>query len=492
VTGGGSLLGLLGQEDDYERRLEALLDEAVALAGLPAAYLYVADASGRRFHLERARTPALPVEATEGGVATIAPTPPLELRRAPEYEGESVLDSAAGRLWSLPLDLDGRLVGLLQVGPVDGKDVGRRAKQRLRESRLPLAVFVERAHAEHALQQRLAALSAQTDVGRRLVRSAVDVESAVSLLLELALRTTRTDGGFVAVVDDAGGLAVRAESGLPEGWSLDLSPETGVFDWSPAAAGGALVLRDLDAAADLGVRSILAVPLLRDEAPLGVFALVNFGDAGTFDEQSLELLATFSEQIKLMLHNARLFASFAEEYLETLKGLARSLDARRPSTHGHHALVAEAAAAIAADVGEAPEALRTAGLVHDVGLAGVVEADGFSVDVEHPTVGASLVSHLPLAPAVAEAIAAHHEWYDGWGFPNGLRGEAIPRAGRVLACAEFLIEMASGDAVREPWDAERLASEIAHRRGSQFDPEVADAAVRLLPGLIPRPSERED
>ena len=77
-------------------------------------------------------------------------------------------------------------------------------------------------------------------------------------------------------------------------------------------------------------------------------------------------------------------------------------------------------------------------------------------------------------------MAAHHEWYDGWGFPNSLRGEEIPRPARVLAAAEFIAEMAAGDPVREPWDAARIAAELRQRRGSQFDPFVADAALSLL------------
>jgi HD-GYP domain-containing protein (c-di-GMP phosphodiesterase class II) len=237
----------------------------------------------------------------------------------------------------------------------------------------------------------------------------------------------------------------------------------------------------------MGIRSMLAVPLIEEGDALGVFALVNFGEGGTFDENSLDLLEAFATQIRLMLHNSRLFGSFAERYLGTVEGLARALDARSPETQGHHDRVSEVAAAIGEASGlddEEVAAVRTAGLIHDVGLAG---AEGsWEADVEHPTIGASLVAHLPLHPGVAGAVAAHHEWFDGWGFPNGLSGEEISATGRVLAAAEFLVEMTTPDAIRPGWSSEHLASELAQRHGSQFDPKVADAAVRLLnEGALP-------
>jgi HD-GYP domain-containing protein (c-di-GMP phosphodiesterase class II) len=232
------------------------------------------------------------------------------------------------------------------------------------------------------------------------------------------------------------------------------------------------------------MRSLLAVPLVEGRDPLGVVALVSYGDGGTFDEQSLEMLETFADQIRLMLHNARLFDAFSDRYLETVKGLARSLDARRLHTRGHHEATARAADAIAAALrlGAAEaDAVHTAALVHDVGMAAAAGTEGgFESDIEHPTVGASLIEHIPLHRSVASGVATHHEWFDGWGFPQGVRGDAIPLSGRILGVAEFVVEMSTGEEVRPPWSAERLAFELRRRRGSQFDPDIADVAVRLV------------
>ena len=474
------LLAPLASDAPYEERLDALLEEVSARTGLEGAYIYVLDVAGERFHLERSRAVAGPQRGgvTEGGAEAIETGPPLELPVTPADAAPRVVPSPVGRLYSVPLEG----FGLVQVGPLRGRSPRSGARRALADAAFPLAVVVRQAREEQSLRARLASLSARVDAGQRLAGSALDLGRYVSLLLELALRSTRTEAGFIAIVGGDGRLRVRAESGLPPGFAegIDLSPETGVFDWAPAGDGGALVLRDLDAAAAVGIRSILAVPLIEGSEPLGVFALINFGDAGTFDEGSIELLAVFSDQIRQMLHNERLFHDFAGRYLETVEGLAHSLDVRRPHTHGHHERVARNAAAIAAELGHAPEeveAVATAGTVHDAGMAG---GSDYQSDVDHPSVGAGLVEQLPLHPWVAASVAAHHEWWDGWGFPNGLSGEAIPRGGRILAAAELLDELSSGDPVRAPWGPERLVAELEVRSGTQFESDVAAAAIRLL------------
>ncbi|MFL5843069.1 MAG: HD-GYP domain-containing protein [Solirubrobacteraceae bacterium] len=503
---GAGLLGALVATRDYRERLDAALDAVKAVAERPDAYLYVAEPGGRRFHLEhtRARPAADPTRVApgpmqtsmEGGAEWSVPTPPFEIARIEDDIAPRVVSSPVGQLYSLPVAVgeDGELIGLIRIGPVSEDDVPRGVVRDYEQIAVAVAVVIGQARREEELRQRLASATAQVEASRKLAGSAVDVERLVSLLLDLALGGTRTEAGFVAVRSETEGLVVRAATGMPEDFAetVDLSPGTGLFDWS-AAEGGALFLRDLEAAERMGIRSLLAVPLMEEGEPLGVFALVTFAEGADFDEHDLSLLEAFSEQIRLMLYNAQLFGSFSERYMTTVEGLAHALDARRPDTVGHHHAVSAVAEAIAREAGledEEADAVRLAGLIHDVGLAGSTEGS-WETDVEHPTVGASLVAHLPLHPGVSGAVATHHEWFDGWGFPAGLSGDEIPRAGRALAVAEFLVELASPDAVRPGWPAEKLAAELIQRSGSQFDPAVADAAARLLANdALPLPVQR--
>jgi HD-GYP domain-containing protein (c-di-GMP phosphodiesterase class II) len=499
------ILRILVVEAEYRRRLDALLRTVEERVGMPVCALYLLDPSGQRLQLEHSRSALMPStaepthipfeETIEGGAAAITPTPPLELHPVTEYREERTFSSAMGTLYAVPLSVNEALVGALAVGPLPAQEAPRQIRRQLESMAFPLALVVYQAQQEEQLRQRLAAFAARSQAGQQLLGSTLELNRFVELLLDLALKATRTEAGFVAIVDpETHHLSVRAEVNMPEDFAaqVDLSPQTGLFDWSPATEGGALVLRDFEFAAQMGIRSILAVPLLEDDEPLGIFALVNFEARETFAEHSLALLATFAEQIKLVLHNARLFQRFATQYLETVKGLARSLDARHPHTRHHHSQVAAAAVAIARAMklpNDEVEALHTASLIHDVGMAGIIEvAEGFQADFEHPTLGASLIEALPLHPTVAAAVATHHEWFDGWGFPQGLKGEEIPIAGRILAVAEFLVEMSLGDPVRPPWPREQLSEELERRRGTQFDPQVTDVALRLIrEGRLPLP-----
>jgi len=494
------ILDVLSTEPVYERRLDAVLARVSELSQLPECHLYLTAEDGDRFHLERSRrshgargaAPAVPrFDQMDGsGVDDMAASASLDLAQTEEDRTDRTVSTLRGRFFSLALSCGDELIGVLHVGPLARDEVPTKLRRHLEAIRFPLALVVRQARHEHTVNDRLAALSARVEVGRRLQVSALDLDRFVELLLDLALKATHTEAGFVAIGEPGSDLlAIRAQVNLPAGFveQTDLSPATGLFDWSPAAEGGGLVLRDFDAATRLGIRSLLAVPLFEESEPVGIFALVNFSAGGTFQAENLELLATFSEQITLMLHNGRLFQHFAERYIDTIKGLARSLDVRRAHTHGHHDKVAHAAATIGQELSLSPvefEAVRDAALIHDVGMAGIVKFEGgFQADLEHPTVGASLVEHLPLHPWVAGSVATHHEWFDGWGSPVGLKGDDIPLGGRILALAVFLVEMAAGDPVRPAWPPERLAEELERRRGSQFDPDVVAVALRLMPQL---------
>jgi GAF domain-containing protein len=490
------LLDVLAEEGSFEQRMDAALTIVHEAVQLPDAYLYVGEPGERRLHLEFSRArgaedptrmaPGPLVQTLEGGAEWIAPTPPLEVV-GDELGQPRPVTSAVGRLFSAPLFRGGELFGLVQAGPLSEAGMPGASRRRLLAMADTLALVVEHARIQHLLRAELTAVTAREERGRRLAGSALDADRFLTLLLELAIKATRSQGGFVAVLDpDRGALAVRVEQGMPDGFAerVDLGRETGLFDWSLGTPPGALVVRDFDQALALGIRSMLAVPLSEDGRPLGVFALATFSEQAQMDERGLELLGTYATQATLMLDNARLFARFSDRYLETVRGLARSLDTRRPYLEGHHQLVGGAAEALGQALELTPaerQALGAAGLIHDVGLAAVGDdQEAFEANLEHPLVGATMVEHLPLEHDVAEAIATHHEWFDGWGFPRGLRGDQIPLAGRILAAAEFLVEMATPMPVREGYGPERLVDELEQRRGSQFDPRVVEAAVRLV------------
>ncbi|HET7566790.1 MAG TPA: HD domain-containing phosphohydrolase [Gaiellaceae bacterium] len=473
----------VGAQAEPAARLDRALALAAGLAEVSRCHLYLAGGDGRRLHLERTHGAGEVQLDPEGGAAAALPLPPLEIR-ADEDQRPRVVPTPEGSYFSLPLERGDELVGVLRAGPLPAGRLSRNGERRLLGAAFPLAHVIAGAQEAEELRRRGEEAETRLAVGRRLQGSALETGRFVALLLRLAIRASHADGGFVAIADQSGGLTLRAVEGLPGELvaGLDLSPQTGLLELVP---GGGAFLRDADAAARLGIGQLLAVPLFDGERAVALLALVDTSGGG-LEPGSLVLLETLAEQIRLMLDNEALFDRFVSRYLDTVKAIAEALDARRPETHGHHRRTAEVTGAIAAELGlpaEERAALETAALVHDVGLAGVAAtADAYLADLEHPTVGAGMLEALPLAPGVVEAVEGHHEWFDGWGFPQGLRGERLHPLARVLALAEFVLEAGGGGPLGDPWPAERLATEIRERRGTQFDPEVADAALRLLDG----------
>jgi hypothetical protein len=459
------VLAPLAPGRSYEEQLDGLLEATRRASGLAAAHLYLADASG-----------GLVLERASAAPSTAAPPEVLE---RPHHDRPHLATTAAGRWWCVPID-----AGAVLAGPIGDTAPGA-AVDALASLQWPLSFGVSVARERDQLRRRA---GGSTEAARQLHASALEIDRLLHLLLDLARSAIGASGGFVAVVDDHGLLTVRGSTGIDRDTlaRLDLSPGTGMFDWAPTEYGGALVLRDIEAAIALGWSSVLAVPIQDDRAALGLLALVSRERGTAFGIEGLELLSAYADQARLMLGNARLFASFVDEYLTTVQGLARLLDLRRPHTRDRHAIVADVGARIASALDLAPdvvEAVRLAGTVHDVGMAALERDDLAAGDLDHPAVSAALVEHLPLHPDVGATIRSHHEWYDGWGFPDGLRGDAIPIGGRVLAVAVVMAELAAGDQVRSPCPDDEIAASLTARRGDQLDPAVVDVAIRLLPSL---------
>lgn len=516
-----AIFALLAQHTDYEARLGALLDVVGRSTGLPVIALYLADSPEGRFHLVRLHRPTPERKASEttqpgprvgflGGalgsrgqepvdaqavelveldealftdsVISVTSGLSLDLPRRDEYGTLSVISSPLGSLYSVPLIREGLSpvqIGMVQVGPIPDKP-GRGLRKLMASAAAPLTHAVALAREQAQLQEQLTAYETRADVSRQMLRSAFELGEFLNLLLDLAVKASGTQAGFIALADESGTIRLHADVNLPDGLldGLDLTPGAGFLEWLDEVE-RSLYVADFLKAAELGIQAILAVPLVDEERLLGVLGLMNLDGGRTPAEHSLTLLGIFAEQIQLVLGNVLLFEAFNQRFADTLHALSLALDARYPYNAGHHRRVTAWALAIGRKLGLSEtqlEDLRVAGLGHDVGMCGIVEAEhGFQADFYHPTIGGTMFDLLPNSQAISEVIATHHEWYDGWGFPAGLKGDAIPIGGRIMALAEFITESTTADPIQAAFPPPKLFEEIETRRGRQFDAAVVDA-----------------
>ena len=179
-------------------------------------------------------------------------------------------------------------------------------------------------------------------------------------------------------------------------------------------------------------------------------------------------------------------------FLNAITALAYALEAKDKYTSGHSQRVAEISVVIAKEMGlpeHSIERIRQAGLIHDIGTIGVREPvlnkpgrltdEEFQHVKEHCEMGEHILAPIVEDEEILKMVSGHHERYDGTGYPDRLSGEQIPLGARILAVADTYDAMTSERPYREAMSTEKACTEIECGKGTQFDPEIADAFLRI-------------
>ena len=199
-------------------------------------------------------------------------------------------------------------------------------------------------------------------------------------------------------------------------------------------------------------------------------------------------------------------AHISRGYSETLRALIGAVEARDAYTHGHSARVAELAVHLGQRLGLGPAALRSlaeGAYLHDVGKVGipdhVLNKPGALSEEErawiqqHPVVGSDIVGRAPSLRGALEVIRQHHERFDGHGYPDGLAGEQISLAARIVAVVDVWDALTSDRAYRPAWPPDRALRHLVAGRATHFDPHCLDAFLALMTerGHRPGPGESD-
>jgi putative nucleotidyltransferase with HDIG domain len=181
-------------------------------------------------------------------------------------------------------------------------------------------------------------------------------------------------------------------------------------------------------------------------------------------------------------------------YLSTVRALSEAVDAKDPYTRGHSERVGVYASRIARELGcerDFIERIYLAGLLHDIGKIGIPDAiigkpdrltlEEYEQMKRHPEIGARILEPVDFLSDIVPCVRHHHEWYDGSsrGYPDGLRATSIPYPSRIILVADTVEAMTSDRPYRKALPLERVIEEVAEFSGTQFDPAVADAFIRL-------------
>ncbi|MCR5536968.1 MAG: response regulator [Succinivibrio sp.] len=178
---------------------------------------------------------------------------------------------------------------------------------------------------------------------------------------------------------------------------------------------------------------------------------------------------------------------------ETVMALAQTIDAKDQYTRGHSLRVAKYSRSISRISGDSEEEQQNvfyAGLLHDIGKIGINEQiinkhskltdEEYETIKTHPTIGWQILSLIKINPTLSIGAHYHHERYDGKGYPEGLKGDQIPRLARIICVADTYDSMTSKRSYRDCLPQEVVKEQMEKGIGSQFDPLFAKIMLKMI------------
>lgn len=208
-----------------------------------------------------------------------------------------------------------------------------------------------------------------------------------------------------------------------------------------------------------------------------------------------EILQLFSANITLTFQNLNNRDNILETQKELLLVLGDAIEQRSKETGAHVRRVALMSELMALKLGQSSEyaeTLKYASPLHDIGKIGIPEhilhkpgkldTTEWEVMKTHAQIGHDLLkdSNRTIAKMGARIAISHHEHWDGNGYPQGLRGEAIPLEGRIVAIIDVIDALGSARSYKKPWQDNEIVHYIVDRCGKQFDPRLVDTALELF------------
>ena len=258
------------------------------------------------------------------------------------------------------------------------------------------------------------------------------------------------------------------------------------------------------------VFGLLGVALVAAHVALGVPGIMAFVAPPLMMRFALHQYVTKTEQtvLELKQKNADLEAAnhditqmahqLTEAYSGTLEALVLALDARDRETKGHSLRVSSYVQAIARELGLEEESqqwldIQRGALLHDVGKIGVSDyilhkpgplTPGEWDDMKrHPHIGYAMLKEISFLSGAADIVHAHHERFDGKGYPRGLMGDEMPLGARIFAVADTFDAMTSDRPYRKAVPPQVAWQEILSHSGTQFDPRVVQAFLAVYDEL---------
>ena len=225
---------------------------------------------------------------------------------------------------------------------------------------------------------------------------------------------------------------------------------------------------------------------------MGVLCIGRVTASGAFLPDERDMVVGFAQATAVALQKLVLREDHERNLVDTITAFVNAIESKDPYLKGHSARVALYATEIARVMkldDEMVDVVSRGAMLHDLGKLSIMDTilrkperltgDEFALIKAHPVVGDRILKPLRFLARESCAVRHHHERYDGSGYPDGLSGEDIPLAARIVTVADVFDAVTSNRPYRTALPVEAAREEIVRGRGTHFDPQVADAFLTV-------------
>jgi len=335
----------------------------------------------------------------------------------------------------------------------------------------------------------------------KLTSSSLDLDEALSSAFNSVVKMLNAETGSLMLFDPEGKvLTIKKSYGLNEEIIRKTRVKKGeTIVGSVAQSGEPLTIYGRADISPIKGRkkyekvNSICVPLKTRKGVIGVVNLNRKQDTNPFTQDNLKLLFTMANDAAFAIENATLYQNLHESYLSIIRALASALELKDPYTRGHSESVSRYAVALAERLKLSPEEIEiieVAAILHDIGKIGVqtniLNKPGKLNDEEwkeikqHPEFSCKILKEVNFPWKIKPLIYAHHERYDGKGYPTGLKGDKIPLGARIIAVADTFAAMTSDRVYRKGLSKELTIEELKRVAGTQLDSELVKVFVEMV------------
>lgn len=383
------------------------------------------------------------------------------------------------------------------------------AERKRKEAYHQLSIELEKTNQK--LQQRVLELTTLYETARQL-SATLDINMVMSSVLDSAIKSLNGNAGFLYLYDpERNEYNIRAARGNIHNTPRQLTYETGeeLIEVVARTQKGFLVpdiettqqfTLEFDNPKQVDIRSILCVPLIARNQVIGLISLTNSKKATPWDLNNLNLMVMLSAEVAIAVDNAMMYQRVNSAYIEIIGNLVSSIEPKDVTAVVHSSRTMRIASELALRLGldeMDTNAVRYVVLIHNLGKVGIdtrlaMRTDAFLNEVRKSLRNLAANDQTALASIrflerVNPIVKYQHEWFNGSGVPEGRKEDQIPLGSRVVSIIDtyHMLVHPSGAEPGQPLDSKQAIEYLQARSGTQFDPNILTAFIKIVESLPP-------